>query len=77
MNNLAETFLGLLESLDAFTVRNFFISLGAASQGSGFIITFSDHSQASLTWIRIGEEINDQLMFREAPDRLWRQKETV
>ena len=72
MNSLAEIFLGLLESLDAPTIRDLFISLGIAGSGFDVIITFNDYSQAKSDWICFDDGINNRLMFRESPGQPWK-----
>jgi hypothetical protein len=68
---LAERFMSLLDHADAFSVREYFVSLGTPANGADYIISFKDESQLSLTWVRIGDEIDDILRFR-TPDSLWR-----
>lgn len=77
MITLAENFVKLLQPIDAFTIRDYFISLGQPGMGCDFVITFNDQSQVALSWIRVDESIQDIMLYREAPDSLWHSAEEI
>jgi len=67
---LAEKFVEALSSVNAFTVREFFVSLGTPD-GGRLVIGFSDGSQACNQWLVNGDLIHDIQMTRELPNSPW------
>lgn len=67
---LATRLLIAFDALDAFTIRELFVSLGTPMD-NGFVITFNDGSQALSCWFMTDNSINDSILWRESPAEPW------
>ena len=70
---LAEHFVKAMSSVNAFTLREIFVSLGTTDGGPRLIIGFADGSQACNVWVNIDGDIHDTTLTRDTPGSPWMQ----